>query len=69
MSNNRTRKAAKKAAAEPLSELEKAIREIDLATESANAAKERKPCYCLGTVSPFLNLGGLSKDLFIFRFA
>ncbi|KAF8986844.1 hypothetical protein BGZ52_007362 [Haplosporangium bisporale] len=29
--------------------LEKAIREIDLATESANAAKERKPCYCLAT--------------------
>ncbi|KAF9418333.1 hypothetical protein BGZ94_009722 [Podila epigama] len=41
--NNRARKQAKKAAAEPLSELEKAIREIDLATESANAAKERKP--------------------------
>ncbi|KAF9378496.1 hypothetical protein CPC16_011264, partial [Podila verticillata] len=49
MSNNRARKAAKKVAAEPLSELEKAIREIDLATESANAAKERKPCYCLAT--------------------
>ncbi|KAG0029225.1 hypothetical protein BGZ81_004007 [Podila clonocystis] len=49
MSNNRARKAAKKTAAEPLSELEKAIREIDLATESANAAKERKPCYCLAT--------------------
>ncbi|GJJ73765.1 activating signal cointegrator 1 [Entomortierella parvispora] len=49
MSNNRTRKQAKKAAAEPLSELEKAIRAIDLATESANAAKERKPCYCLAT--------------------
>jgi len=48
MSNNRTRKQAKKTAAEPLSELEKAIRAIDLATESANAAKERKPCYCLG---------------------
>lgn len=46
--SNRTRKQAKKAAAEPLSELEKAIRAIDFATESANAAKERKPCYCLG---------------------
>ncbi|CAO3571225.1 unnamed protein product [Mortierella alpina] len=49
MSNNRQKKLAKKAAAEPLSELEKAIRAIDLATESANAAKERKPCYCLAT--------------------
>ncbi|KAG0210859.1 hypothetical protein BGX28_008826 [Mortierella sp. GBA30] len=49
MSNNRARKQAKKTAAEPLSELEKAIRAIDLATESVNAAKERKPCYCLAT--------------------
>ncbi|KAG0051885.1 hypothetical protein BGZ83_003212 [Gryganskiella cystojenkinii] len=49
MSNNRAKKQAKKAQAEPLSELEKAIRAIDLATESANAAKERKPCYCLAT--------------------
>lgn len=48
MSNNRQRKQAKKATTEPLSELEKAIRAIDLATESASAAKERKPCYCLG---------------------
>ncbi|KAF9185774.1 hypothetical protein BGZ49_004256 [Haplosporangium sp. Z 27] len=49
MSNNRARKLAKKAEAEPLSELEKAIRAIDLATESVNATKERKPCYCLAT--------------------
>ncbi|KAG0312134.1 hypothetical protein BGZ99_009678 [Dissophora globulifera] len=49
MSNNRARKLVKKAAAEPLSELEKAIRAIDLATESVNASKERKPCYCLAT--------------------
>ncbi|ORZ20986.1 putative zinc finger motif, C2HC5-type-domain-containing protein [Lobosporangium transversale] len=49
MSNNRARKLAKKVAAEPLTELEKAIRAIDLATESANANKERKPCYCLAT--------------------
>ncbi|KAF9184777.1 hypothetical protein BGZ51_003137 [Haplosporangium sp. Z 767] len=49
MSNNRARKQAKKASAEPLSELEKAIRAIDLATESVNASKERKPCYCLAT--------------------
>ncbi|KAF9351634.1 hypothetical protein BGX26_010412 [Mortierella sp. AD094] len=49
MSNNRARKLAKKAATEPLSELEKAIRAIDLATESVNASKERKPCYCLAT--------------------
>ncbi|KAG0272273.1 hypothetical protein BGZ95_011978 [Linnemannia exigua] len=47
--SNRQRKQAKKAAAEPLSELEKAIRAIDMATESANATKERKPCYCLAT--------------------
>ncbi|KAG0374001.1 hypothetical protein BGX24_010962 [Mortierella sp. AD032] len=47
--SNRQKKLAKKAAAEPLSELEKAIRAIDLATESANATKERKPCYCLAT--------------------
>ncbi|KAF9908744.1 hypothetical protein EC991_009554 [Linnemannia zychae] len=47
--SNRQRKQAKKAAAEPLSELEKAIRAIDLATESVNATKERKPCYCLAT--------------------
>ncbi|KAF9934097.1 hypothetical protein FBU30_003378 [Linnemannia zychae] len=47
--SNRARKQAKKAAAEPLSELEKAIRAIDLATESVNATKERKPCYCLAT--------------------
>ncbi|KAI1320201.1 hypothetical protein EDD11_001806 [Mortierella claussenii] len=49
MSNNRARKLAKKTAAEPLSELERAIRDIDLATESVNATKERKPCYCLAT--------------------
>ncbi|KAG0260170.1 hypothetical protein BG011_002098 [Mortierella polycephala] len=49
MSNNRARKQMKKVSAEPLSELEKAIRAIDLATESANASKERKPCYCLAT--------------------
>ncbi|KAF8930606.1 hypothetical protein BGZ58_008122 [Dissophora ornata] len=49
MSNNRARKLVKKAAAEPLSELEKAIRAIDLATESVNATKERRPCYCLAT--------------------
>ncbi|KAF9292834.1 putative zinc finger motif, C2HC5-type-domain-containing protein [Linnemannia elongata] len=47
--SNRARKQAKKTAAEPLSELEKAIRAIDLATESVNATKERKPCYCLAT--------------------
>ncbi|KAK3831356.1 MAG: putative zinc finger motif, C2HC5-type-domain-containing protein [Linnemannia elongata] len=47
--SNRAKKQAKKTAAEPLSELEKAIRAIDLATESVNAAKERKPCYCLAT--------------------
>ncbi|KAF9125007.1 hypothetical protein BGX30_000650 [Mortierella sp. GBA39] len=47
--SNRAKKQAKKAAAEPLSELEKAIRAIDLATESVNATKERKPCYCLAT--------------------
>ncbi|KAF9088081.1 hypothetical protein BGX23_007663 [Mortierella sp. AD031] len=47
--SNRARKQAKKTAAEPLSELEKAIRAIDLATESVNAAKERKPCHCLAT--------------------
>ncbi|KAF9437821.1 hypothetical protein BGZ76_010985 [Entomortierella beljakovae] len=49
MSNNRARKLVKKGLAEPLSELEKAIRAIDLATESVNATKERKPCYCLAT--------------------
>ncbi|KAF9351265.1 hypothetical protein BGX34_000697 [Mortierella sp. NVP85] len=46
---NRARKQANKAAAAPLSDLEKAIRDIDLATEVAEAAKARKPCYCLAT--------------------
>ncbi|KAI8361413.1 putative zinc finger motif, C2HC5-type-domain-containing protein [Mortierella sp. GBAus27b] len=46
---NRARKQEKKAAAAPLSDLEKAIRDIDLATEAAEAAKQRKPCYCLAT--------------------
>jgi len=45
---NRARKQANKAAAAPLTDLEKAIRDIDLATEVAEAAKARKPCYCLG---------------------
>ncbi|KAF9116023.1 hypothetical protein BGX27_005256 [Mortierella sp. AM989] len=49
MSNNRARKLAQKAITGPLSELDKAIRAIDLATESVNATKERKPCYCLAT--------------------
>lgn len=48
---NRLRKQ-EKAAAKPLSDLEKAIREIDQATEAAEAAKERKPCYCLGMLDP-----------------
>ncbi|KAF9949427.1 hypothetical protein BGZ65_007340, partial [Modicella reniformis] len=47
--SNRARKETKRAAAGPLSDLEKAIRDIDLATEAASAAKERKPCYCLAT--------------------
>ncbi|KAF9975991.1 hypothetical protein BGZ73_000156 [Actinomortierella ambigua] len=47
--NNRARKQAKREAARPLSELEKAIQAIDRATEQMNASKDRKPCYCLAT--------------------
>ncbi|KAG0255252.1 hypothetical protein DFQ27_006340 [Actinomortierella ambigua] len=47
--NNRARKQAKREAARPLSELEKAIQAIDRATEQMNATKDRKPCYCLAT--------------------
>ncbi|KAF9584799.1 hypothetical protein BGW38_005135 [Lunasporangiospora selenospora] len=49
MSGNRGKKQAKRTEPQPLSELDKAIQAIDLASESINATKNRKPCYCLAT--------------------